>query len=93
MSIRNLKSSLTRKGFKLIQGAKHEKYHFIGLDGKKIGVRTSMSRGASGRDLSKSMESMIAKQMGLTKTQFRDFVSCELSQEKYGLLVSARTRD
>lgn len=62
-------------------------YHMI--DGKKTSVWTKTSRGSGHKTLDDSLVSAMAKQCGLTNSQFKQLVECPLSQaELEQILVS-----
>lgn len=73
-------ASLGKKGFAVSEGD-HSYFIYHTQAGKKTIVKTKVSH--SGKDLSKPLISMMAKQCKLTTADFHDLVDCPLSQEKY----------
>ena len=83
MKFSDVRRSLTLKGFEMREGAKHEKYYFLDDEDRKTRANTVLSRSNRGRDVNDRLQSSIAKQMKLTKNQFKQFVDCTLSKEDY----------
>jgi len=75
-------SSLEAKGFKQANGD-HSYYVYYSLAGKKSPVRTKISHGGGGKDISDSLVAKMAKQCHLTIGDFKDLIKCPLSRERY----------
>ncbi len=72
--------SLQKKGFALSEGD-HSYFIYHTESGKKTIVKTKVSH--SGKDLSKQLISMMAKQCKLTTSEFHNLVDCPLSRTDY----------
>lgn len=86
LKTKDIKTSLCKKGF-VEDNNNHKKLNFL-LDGKKTRMRTQYSHGKN--EVGEPLISMMARQIGLTKKQFIDLVSCSLSEEEYCLLVKEK---
>jgi hypothetical protein len=86
LKVRNVKRALKAKGFR--EEDRHHHYYFLERLGKLTPIYTKISHGET--DLYDSLCSQMAHQMRLTTTQFRRFVDCTLTAERYvSILVSA----
>jgi hypothetical protein len=85
MSARELTASLEDKfGFAVTQGKKHEKYR-LSLGGVYV-AHTTVSHGWD--DITDTLLSMIARQLGVTAQQLRLMVGCTISRSAYVELVT-----
>lgn len=73
-------ASLEKKGF-VVSERDHSYFIYHTRAGKKTIVKTKVSH--SGKDISKQLISLMAKQCKLTMPEFHDLIDCPLSQEKY----------
>jgi len=80
-------ASLEKKGFSVSEGD-HSYFIYHTQAGKKTIVKTKVSH--SGKDLSKPLISMMAKQCKLTTSDFHDLVDCPLSQVEYEAKLAAQ---
>jgi hypothetical protein len=85
--VRDIDASLKRKGFRMEQGARHTKYHFV-YGGKDTGVVTLLSR--SYDSYGEGLVSKVAKELGLSKPELREFVECRLDESAYTVLLQER---
>jgi hypothetical protein len=85
--VRDIDAALKRKGFRSEQGSKHTKYHFV-FEGHDTGVVTFLSR--SYDQYGEVLQSKVARELGLTRGELRDFVDCPLSLEEYTGLLKGR---
>jgi predicted RNA binding protein YcfA (HicA-like mRNA interferase family) len=76
---KDVKSSLTKKGFRLREGK--DSYFHLFVDGAKTPVWTKVSHGE--KEIHDGLLSAMARQMRLSKRQLGDFVDCPLSEEEY----------
>lgn len=80
LSVRDVESSLERKGFR-----KHDGHHaffvYYSADNVKTGIRTKMSHGE--KEIGNKLIGAMARQCRLSKDDFRKLVECTLSREQY----------
>ena len=77
---REVKAALLRKGFAGESKRDHLYYFFLN-EGTKTRIYTKISHGET--DIGDPLQSQMSKQMKLTRSQFKDFVSCTLSGDQY----------
>ena len=77
---KSVMASLQKKGFVMTEGD-HSYFIYHTLTGKKTIVKTKVSH--SGKDISKVLMGLMAKQCKLSSLEFHELVDCPLSQEKY----------
>jgi len=83
---RVVKQALNTKGFKEDKKRDHF-YYFLFHENKKTEIFTKVSHSAS--EIDDKLFSMMARQIRLSSGQFREFVDCALTYDKYiGLLVT-----
>lgn len=75
-----ISGSLERKGFKKETNHDHYKFYFY-IDGKRASVNTKISLGEN--EIGEPLIKRMSDQMKLNKSQFIDFVSCTISEERY----------
>jgi hypothetical protein len=80
-------SALRKKGFEENKDSDHVRYHLV-FDGVRTGISTYMSHGE--RELAQFHESMMAKQLKVTKREFLNLIECPLSREGYLALLRER---
>lgn len=83
LKTREIKANLCKKGFDPDDN-NHKKLNYRPF-GKKTKIRTVYSHGKS--EIGEPLISLMAKEVGLTKQQFVELVSCTLSGEDYYELV------
>ena len=74
--------ALARKGFEERRHGDHRFFVYKTSDGLRSSVRTKISHGAT-HDISDGLLGQMAKQCGLNRRQFFEFVDCTLEQEQY----------
>ena len=74
-----VESSLTKKGF--VKKETHHTYYTYYIEGKKTSIQTYVSHGCS--EVNLFLQRKMAEQMCISVEEFRRFVECTLSQEKY----------
>jgi predicted RNA binding protein YcfA (HicA-like mRNA interferase family) len=79
MKSRDIRKALLQKGFK-ISNSDHTFYTFY-YRGKKTNIFTKISHGET--DISVSLISKMARQIKLSKNEFKSFVDCPLTAELY----------
>ncbi len=87
---RDVQAALKSKGFQesTKKNRDHE-YFFLYYNGKKTNIFTKISHGES--EIHDKNCSLMAKQMKLSNSQFRDFVDCGLKLHEYlALLLQAK---
>jgi hypothetical protein len=78
--VRTVESALKSKGFREAPKRDH-KYFFFYRNGKKTNICTKISHGDT--EIHDKNCSSMAKQIKLNNAQFREFVDCPLTEEKY----------
>ncbi len=79
---RDIESALVSKGF--VKENKHHKYFYHEYKGKRTGVYTYTSHGASYKSYNKTLLSFIKKQLKLdTNQQLSRLIECPMTQEEY----------
>lgn len=78
--------ALTRKGFEERRSGDHRFFTYMTAGGLRSSVRTKISHGAA-HDISDGLLGQMARQCGLNKRQFLDFVDCTLEQETFETLL------
>lgn len=76
--------SLLAKGFKQDRARDHV-YFFFYYNGRRTAVRTKISHNE--REINDNLCAFMARQMGLTVRQFREFVDCSLTGKMYAELL------
>ena len=85
---RDLRKALTAKGFEAVHT--HHDMFWLCVGGKRSSVRTRISHGAS--EYGENLLGQMARQLGLSRTEFDDFIECPLSEEQYVDLLAERGR-
>jgi hypothetical protein len=86
LKVREIERALTTKGFKKAENDHH--FYFYYHEGKKTAIRTKISHGET--EVHDRNCGLMARQIKLTSPQFREFVDCGLTKEKYlAQLISA----
>ena len=79
---RDVAAALQTKGFRESANKRRDHhYYFFHYHGKKTNIFTKISHGES--EIHDRNCSFMAKQMKLNNAQFKDFVDCPLTPEKY----------
>jgi hypothetical protein len=86
-----IRKALTDKCFLEVTNKKTHDFYYLIVDGRKQPVFTRLSRGTSYRDYSDGLVSNVAKQIGLTKPEFLDYVDCKLELVDYLQLLRGRS--
>ena len=79
-------SALTKKGFK--KKKTHHIFYYLYVDGYDVGIFTKISH--SHKEIFGSLISSMAKQIGISKSEFIDVVNCPINRE--GLLNLLRNK-
>ena len=87
----DVEAALLRKGFQQ-NNTDHAYFHFFDDGGKKTPINTKTSFGTKYKDLGPPLVANMAKQCGLTKPEFEQFVECTLSHIEYEKLLRTRSR-
>ena len=80
-----VEQGLKSKGF-IVDFNDHRYLRFM-LGGRKTHIRTKVSHGKGGRDISTRLLSTMADQCALTPRDFRDLVDCPLPEDEYAARV------
>lgn len=87
LSVRDVKSSLERKGFRKHDGH-HSFFVYYSTSNLKTGVRTKVSHGEN--QIGDKLIGAMARQCRLSKDDFKKLIECPLSREQYeAMLVEA----
>ena len=84
---RRIRRALRKKGFRLEQDGKHERYVLVDQDGRDTSVYTVISRGSSYRDYGDKLLSYMASELLLSRSQLLDLIDCPLGYLEYLKLV------
>lgn len=82
---KEVEASLLGKGFRESPGD-HRYFIYWSRDGRKSMAKTKTSHG-SGRDISDDLLSQMARQSGVTKSNFLKLVDCPLQPPEYEQLL------
>ena len=83
--------ALCQKGFKENKSAKgHDHYRYYDLNDRKTSVRTMVSRGTKYKTLGNDLRSEMARQCKLSKKQFEQLVSCDLTRQSYEEILRSK---
>jgi hypothetical protein len=82
VQVSKVRSALTSKGFREQMGD-HIFLIYHDLNGLRTSVRTKLSHGAKPKDLPSAMQSKMARQCGLSRSEFASLVSCSMSQSDF----------
>lgn len=82
---REVESGLETKGFRRTEGD-HHYFVYWSVDGKKARAMTKTSHGRH-HDISDELLSQMARQCGITKSNFLKLVDCPLTRESYEALL------
>ncbi|MBB4823668.1 hypothetical protein HNO89_000888 [Sporosarcina luteola] len=81
--VKDIESSLGKKGFRLIQS--HHRLYVLYANGKKTSIRTRLSHGA--KEYDDHLLGQMAKQVKLTKERLLELIDCPLSEQEYKELL------
>lgn len=87
---RKVVSSLTKKGFEKDDEGHHVYLRYRFLNGGESKIRTRVSHGSRPKDLNDYRISEMSRQVGLTKKEFLELVSCPMSQDDYEEIIRNR---
>lgn len=85
---RDVEAALKKKGF-TVEERDHRYYRLL-VDGEPTGIYTKVSTGKKYRDLGRDLVTLMAKQLKLTRKEFADLVSCEITADRYLALLRER---
>ena len=80
-SKKEVESTLSKKGFTLVNNKDHN-YYFLYHNGKKTTINTKVSHG-SHKDISDGLLNQMMKQIRLPKKEFNEYMNCTFSKEQY----------
>lgn len=83
---RNVETSLLSKGFELDE-RHHHYFIYHASDGTRTSVKTRTSHGSSNKTLGEPLLAQMARQCGISKTQFLALVDCPLDRKTYEQLL------
>jgi len=86
LKARDIESALKSKGFQRSDND-HSFFVYYSQTGRKSPVRTKISHGSRNKDVTGWLLSEMQKQCHLSRDEFRDFVACPLSREKYEAIL------
>ena len=86
LKAKDVEQALCKKGFQK-EDNDHRRFRLY-IDGKKKSIRTMTSH--NGQDIDNHLQSCMARQMKLSKSEFLLFVACTMSGEKYVELLRVR---
>lgn len=84
-----VEKGLLNKGFQ-INETHHHYFIYYTQEGKKTTVKTKTSHTKKMKTISNDLLSQMAKQCGLTKSDFLDLIDCPLTQDKYEKILKDR---
>jgi hypothetical protein len=76
---REVAAALQAKGFRKTEN--DHSFFTLWVDGKKTVIHTKISHGE--KELGNRLLSLMARQLGVTRSQFLLFVNCDLTQDGY----------
>ncbi len=79
---RNVESMLVKKGFR-VDERDHHYFIYHTQQGLKSIVKTKTSHSKKVKSISDPLINVMAKQCGLTRKQFTDFIDCPLNRNSY----------
>lgn len=85
--VKEIEGALLSKGFCGREGSRHRVF-FHCVDGRKTGIHTMLSRGAS--DYPDNLLGAMAKQLKLRKKELLGLIDCDLSEDGYVRLLGER---
>lgn len=83
---RTIKENLCKKGFVVDTDSRsndHIYLRYVTPDNKKTTIVTKISHSKQGQEISKNLESKMAKQIHLCRADFVEFAKCSISEEQY----------
>ncbi len=86
---RNILSGLSAKDFEKEENRKHIHFVYVNLQGQTTTARTMLSHAAGGSDVSDQLLGQMARQVGLSRSEFPELVDCPMSRESLDLRVRA----
>jgi hypothetical protein len=75
----DISRALSTKGFECDKS--HHEMYWLHVEGRRSSVRTRISHGA--REYGDNLLGQMARQLGLSRSEFDDLVDCPLSEEDY----------
>ncbi|MGZ8927249.1 MAG: type II toxin-antitoxin system HicA family toxin [Methylobacter sp.] len=85
---RKVEEGLIKKGFALREGD-HHRFIYFTLEGKKSAIQTKTSHTPKMKEIPDNLLAQMAKQCGITKSQFSDLLDCPLSREEYEAILGS----
>jgi hypothetical protein len=84
---RDIQSALQAKGFEIVEERKHRFFHYLDSEGRRTTIRTHLSHQPGSTDVSDGLLGKMARQVGLSPTDFKKLVDCPMSKEEYASKV------
>lgn len=84
LSVRDVESSLERKGFRRRDGH-HTFFVYYSTENVKTSIRTKVSHGA--KEIGDKLIGAMARQCRLSKDDFKGLVECTLGREQYEVML------
>jgi len=86
LKAKDVEQTLCKKGFQR-EDNEHRRFRLF-IDGMRKGVWTMTSH--NGQDIDSHLQSCMARQMKLSKSEFLLFVTCTISKERYIEILKQR---
>lgn len=87
MEVRKIEKSLKKKGF-VRNNKDHKRWIFFTKDGLKTAIHTSTSHGH--KEISKELQSVMARETKLSNDQFRNLINCSISYSDYQAILEEK---
>jgi hypothetical protein len=87
---RDVRSGLESKGFAVDQQRHHIVLVYEDLEGRTTTARTLISHGAGGNEIRDALLGQMARQVGLTRVDFRRLVDCPMSRKEFDTVIAKR---
>jgi predicted RNA binding protein YcfA (HicA-like mRNA interferase family) len=84
-----VESALRQKGFAPVR-KDHNYFVYINLDGTRTTIKTKTSHTKKMKDIPDNLLAQMAKQCGLSKSDFLKLVDCSLDQQQYQKLLDKK---
>ncbi|HBA67173.1 MAG TPA: hypothetical protein DCZ48_13535 [Methylococcaceae bacterium] len=83
---RKVEEALAKKGFERKEGD-HHRFIYRTLDGKKTAIITKTSHTPKMKEIPDNLLAQMAKQCGVTKSQFSELLDCPLCRKGYETIL------
>lgn len=90
---RDIRQGLEKKGFVPDEKRRHIVLIYEDMQGRTTTARTLLSHGAGSNDVSDGLLGQMARQVGLSRSDFLSLIDCPMSRESFDAKVALRDNE